>query len=108
MRMNAPRGQKVSPIPSRLDHRGGNDPTPLLTASVTYTVEETIVFRSSSYVRLAEHPGEEFCTTLFEEVGVLLPSVDTVEAIYLRGLMERQGPMYEPYGPDEDEEIQQP
>jgi len=66
-----------------------------------YTVEETIVFRSSSYVRLAEFPEEEFCTSFFEEVGDLLPPVHSVEQIYERGLLDRHAPLYEPY---EDEE----
>lgn len=102
MRLNAPMGQTVVYIDHGVSWSGDN-PEGHLKADTIYTVASTTVYRDHSLVRLTEVPDFEFNTVMFEEVGECLPALNTVAEIYYRGLNERRGQIYEPYGPDEDE-----
>ncbi len=92
MRINAPKGQKVRCPELRGDLWGGGAPSDLLTVGTIYTVEATKVFKDSSLVVLAEIPGAEFNTVLFEEVGDILDAVDSPADLYFRGVAERRRP----------------
>jgi spermidine synthase len=90
MRINAPIGQKVSYVRHDQEPWGGDDAREILNPGGIYTVQETLVFRSSSFVRLVEHTEHTFNTVLFDEVGELLPELQSDEEIYLEGLSARQ------------------
>lgn len=102
MRLNAPQGQKVEYVEHPGEPWGGEDARQLLQPGSIYTVADTAVFRSYSLVRLAELPNHEFSTMQFKEVGELLPEVESVEDIYMRGVMNARHGDYQPY--DEIEE----
>lgn len=90
MRLNAPKGQQIAYLFQNQEPWGGHDPRGLLEPGAIYTVKETIVYKSVSYVRLVEYPDKEFNTVMFEEAGELLPEEKTVMEIYEEGWQERQ------------------
>ena len=97
MRINAPRGQKVIYLTPPAGYPVSEHEKRLLRPESVYTVEGTKVYRSHSTVQLAEIPDQDFNTTLFKEVGEILPEVDTIEDIYLRNLHPRPDSHYRPY-----------
>lgn len=97
MRINAPRGQKIVYVTPRPGSPVSDHEKRLLQSETVYTVNGTKVYRSHSTVQLEEIPDQDFNTTLFKEVGELLPEVDTIEEIYLRNLLSRPDSHYRPY-----------
>lgn len=89
MRINAPRGQKVTCKESQKTLWGGGEADGKLEIGKVYTVAKTEIFKDSSLVILEEIPGGRYNTVLFEEVCEILEPTQSEREIYEEGLRER-------------------
>jgi hypothetical protein len=89
MRINAPAGQKIKYKENLNNPWGGEGAAYHLKDGYVYTVKETHVEKSVTYVNLLEFPEQTFNSVLFEEIQPLLEATNTPEELYLMRRAER-------------------